>query len=141
MIAAYNKAEVTLSPAAKQTRQSAIRAKEEEYQGREQKLQQRIQQRQMELVRPIMEQINKIIDQIRVDEGYALVFDAGSNAGVLVSADKTLDITDKVLGRLRSVATTGGRPAGAAPATKQTPPGAPVAAPAGVSRPKTPPAR
>jgi len=140
MIADYNKQEATLAAAAKETRQKAIREKEEQYQQKTQQLQQQAQQRQVQLVQPIMEQINKVINEIRAQEGYAMILDAGSSAGVIVAADTTLNITDKVIARMKAA----GPARAAAPAAKPrgTPPaGAPVSAPAGVSRPRTPPKR
>jgi outer membrane protein len=142
MIADYNKQEISLSPAAKQTRQTAIRTREDAFQKRTQELEQRAQQRQMELVQPIMERVQKVIADIRSEEGYAMIFDAGSNAGVLVAADTTLNITDKVLARMGVKPTTqSAAPAGvAAPSGTARPAGgAPLSAPAGVTRPKTPP--
>jgi len=140
MIAEYNRQEVSLSPAAKDTRQKAIREKEDQYQKKTQELQQQAQQRQVELVQPIMEQINKIIGQLRAQEGYAMIFDAGSSAGVVVAADTTLNLTDKVIARLKAAGPP--KPVSAAPGrTPARPAGAPASAPAGVSRPKTPPTR
>lgn len=137
MIADYNKQEISLSPAAKQTRQTAIRAREDAFQKRTQELEQRAQQRQVELVQPIMEKVQKVIADIRAEDGYAMIFDAGSNAGVLVAADTTLNITDKVLARMGVKATAqSAAPAGVAPRPAG---GAPLSAPAGVTRPKTPP--
>lgn len=134
LIADYNKQEVSLSPQAKETRQKDIRAKEEEYQRRTQELQQQVRAREAELVRPIMEQINKVIDELRAEEGYSMIFDAENQAGVVVAADKNLDLTEKVLARLRAAGppTSASRPTGAtqrpaAPAAQQ---------PSGVQRPK-----
>ena len=131
MVADFRKAEATLSPAAKETRMRAIQQKEEEYEGRTQQLQQQAQQKQMELIRPITEQVQKIIADLRTEENYALIFDVGNGAGVLVAADTTLDLTPKVLARLQSVAKSGpaggaARPAAAGPTTQ----------PAGVQRPR-----
>jgi outer membrane protein len=135
LIADYNKQEVSLSPQAKETRQKDIRAKEEEYQRRTQELQQQVRSREAELVRPIMEQINKVIDELRAEEGYSMIFDAENQAGVVVAADKNLDLTEKVLARLRAVGppTSASRPAGTTPQR----PAAPAAQqPSGVQRPK-----
>ena len=92
-VSAYNKAEPTLSPTAKAARQKDIQTKQSEYQQRVQQLEQQAQQRQAELMRPIMQQINKVIEQIRAEDGLAMVFDAGNQAGVVVAADSSLDIT------------------------------------------------
>lgn len=135
LIADYNKDEVSLSPQAKETRQKDIRAKEEEYQRRTQELQNQVRQREAELVRPIMEQINKVLDNLRAEEGYSMIFDAENQAGVVVAADKNLDLTEKVLARLRAA----GPPAAAARPSGQGAtqrPTAPAAQPSGVQRPK-----
>ena len=133
LIAAYNKDEVSLSPQAKETRQKDIRTKEEEYQRRTQELQQQVRQREADLVRPIMEQINKVIDELRAEEGYTMIFDAENQAGVVVAADKNLDLTDKVLARLRAAGppTAASRPTGAGTQRPVAP-----GQPSGVQRPK-----
>ena len=151
MIADYNKQEISLSPAAKETRQKTIRAREEAFQKRTQELEQRAQQRQLELVQPIMEKVQKVISDIRAEGNYAMIFDAGSNAGVLVAADTSLNITNQVLARMGVKPTTAQNTAPALPGAASATPaansnkrpagGAPLSAPAGVTRPKTPPTR
>jgi outer membrane protein len=130
MIADYQKQEATLSPTAKQTKQKEIRDKEDSYQKRTQELEQTAQQRQNELVRPIMEQINKLI---------AYVLDAGSAAGVVVAADKSLDITDKVIQRLKAAGPIAATPTPTVADTAKKPgvKSPPTSKPAGVSRPKS----
>jgi outer membrane protein len=128
LVAAYTKAEVTLSPAAKETRQKAIREREAAYQARTEQMQQQAQQRQGELLGPIMEQINKAIGDVRNAEGYTFIFDVGAQGGVVVAADTTLNVTDKVIARLKVIA--------AAPKTPAT--GPTMGAPAGITKPKTP---
>jgi outer membrane protein len=133
LLAAYQKAEATLSPAAKTARQKEITGKRDEYEKRAQQLQAQAQQRQRELVGPVMTQINQIIDAIRREEGYAMIFDAGAGGGAIVAADTALDITDKVIARLK---TTTPAPATTTPTKAPTP--GPVSQPAGVTRPRTP---
>jgi outer membrane protein len=139
MIADYQKQEATLSPTAKQTKQKEIRDKEDSYQKRTQELEQTAQQRQNELVRPIMEQINKLIEQVRAEDGYAYVLDAGSAAGVVVAADKSLDITDKVIQRLKAAGPIAATPTPTVADTAKKPgvKSPPTSKPAGVSRPKS----
>jgi len=94
----------------------------------------------VELVQPIMERVQKVISEIRTEDGYAMIFDAGSNAGVLVAADTTLNITNKVLAKMGVKPTAQAAPGAGAPTAAQRPAGgAPLAAPAGVTRPKSPP--
>jgi outer membrane protein len=132
LVDAYNKQELILSPAAKETKQKEIRTREEQYQERIQRLQQQAQQREQDLVRPIMQQINQVINTIRAEEGYAMIFDVAAQGGSVVAADTTLDITGRVIARLRTTAAAT-KPA-ARPAGATSPP-----QPAGVSRPKNPP--
>jgi outer membrane protein len=128
MMAAYSKAEPTLSPAAKAGRQKAIQEKQSEYEKRAQDLQQKAQERQAEIFRPIMQHINQVIEQIRAEDGYAMIFDAGNQSGVVVAADSTLDITNKVIERLKS--------AGPVSTTPTKPPAGPTLKPTGPVRPK-----
>lgn len=129
LVAAYDKDAVTLSPAAKETRQKTIRDREATYQQRAQQLEQKMNQRQAELVQPIMDKVQQVINDIRAEEGYAMIFDAAAASPVLVAADKNLDITEKVLTRLRTTAS-------AAPATPK--PAGAQPQPAGVTRPPKP---
>ncbi|GAC1477145.1 MAG: hypothetical protein NVS1B4_19320 [Gemmatimonadaceae bacterium] len=137
LIAEYNKQEITLSPTAKEARQKTIRGKEEDYQKRARLLEQQAQQRQAELVQPIMDRIKLVIDDVRREDGYTIIFDAGAQGSGIVAADKNLDITDRVLARLRTVAAT---PLPAAKADSDSKrggaKGAPAGAPAGVTKQK-----
>lgn len=137
MVADFQKVQATLSPAARETRMRTLQQREEEYQQRTEQLQQQAQQRQMELIKPITDQVQKVIADLRQEEGYTLIFDVGNGAGVLVAADTTLDITQKVLTRLASAPkptitaapSSPARPAAAGPT---------LGSPAGVQRPKPP---
>jgi len=135
MIADYQKVQATLASTVRDQREAAIRKKQEDYQTRAGALDQQMQQRQMELVKPIMDQIRKVLDDIRQEEGYAFILDAGSDAGVIVAADRNLDITEKVISRLKPVAA--GAPGSLPKATDSTKaPVGPRSTPAGVTRPK-----
>lgn len=139
MVADYQKNEATLSPAVKATRTKDLRDREQAYQQHVQELQQTAQQREAELIRPIMEQINKIIEQIRSENHYIFILDAGSQAGVVVAADSSLDITDQVIKRLVAAGpvATKAAPMATPSATPRT--GAASPKPTGVARPKSTP--
>jgi outer membrane protein len=127
---AYSKEEPNLQGAAKDARLKTLREKEQGFQAQAQKLQDQAQQRQEELMAPIMEGVRKALDDVRMDGGYSFIFDVAAGA-FIVSADKNLDITDRVVAKMRlSAPKVIGAPA--RPAT------GPAAAPAGISTKKPP---
>ncbi len=92
-----------LDSATRGTRGRAIAEREQSYQQRANSLNQQMQNRQAELVRPIMEQLQKVLETLRNEEHYSMIFDVAAGSGsVVVSADKSLDITAKVLARLKT---------------------------------------
>lgn len=123
MIATYQKQETSLTAAQKEAKQKALRDFQGQLQEKNQQLQQQAQQRQNELMAPIMEQVKKVLDDIRTEDGYAMIITGDPN--LILSYDKNLDITDRVVARLRTVAAT---------PTQVPKPGAPVSSPAGVTR-------
>ncbi|MBV9879688.1 MAG: OmpH family outer membrane protein [Gemmatirosa sp.] len=142
MVSAYQKEQATMTPAAKTAREKVLQTRQGEYQQRAQALQARGQQREQELSGQFEGLVRDAINDVRTSDGYAMVFASGANSAML-SGDKSLDITDKVLARMRTIAST--RPTASAPsrpAAQQAAPapttGAPVAAPAGAARPKSP---
>jgi outer membrane protein len=71
--------------------------------------------------------VQAVIETIRSEDNYAVILDVGAQVSVVVAADKRLDLTDRVLARLKSQ----GIPAATAP-----PASGAVPQPAGVTRPK-----
>ncbi len=124
---AYKKEELTLSPAVKEAKLKVLREKQAEYQDRVQKLNDQAQAREGELMQPILDNVRRVLDDIRAEAGYSFIFDVSAGA-VIVSADKNLDITDRVLAKLKSLAPRA--------ATKAAP--GPTSAPAGVTTKKPP---
>ena len=111
-----------LDSSARETRRKSVGQREVEYQTRARGLDSTMQARQAQLVKPIMERVQSVIESIRTEDGYAMIFDVGSQTSVVVAADKKLDLTERVLARLKSQPAT--------PATGAVP------QPAGVTRPK-----
>lgn len=123
MATQFDKDSPTLDSATRTRRGNAVRTREAEYQNRARMLDSTMQTRQAELVRPIMEQVQKVIEAIRTEDNYSMILDVGSQASVVVAADKKLDLTDRVLARLKTMPVPGAT-------------GGPVTTPAGVTRPK-----
>lgn len=129
MVADYSKAQATLTAAQRETREKAIRDKQTEFGQRTEKLQQNAQQREQAVMQPIMDQIRTVIEEMRKQGGYAMIFDVSSSNGFVVAADKSLDLTPQVVTRVKAL-----KPAASAAPAR----GGATAAPAGVTRPKTP---
>ena len=131
MVTQYQKDEPRLTAADKERRQRAIGLKEDSLRGRQQQLEQQATQRQNELMAPIMEAVRKVLEDIRAEDGYAMILSSEPGASSILAADKNLDITDRVVARLKTMAAVKPGPATQRPAGAQN-------APAGVTRPRPP---
>lgn len=130
MLSSYQKKEPTMTAAQKDAAQKAMNTMEQDLQAKNSQFQQQFQQRTTEVMAPITEAVRKVLDDIRAEDGYAIIFANDPGGSSIVAADKNLDITDRVVARLRTVAVNTKPGAVAAPK-----PGAP----AGVTSPKKPP--
>jgi len=123
LAAAFDRDAPKLDSVTRETRGKAIRDREAQYQARARMLDSTMQDRQAQLVKPIMERVQGVIETLRAEEGYSFILDVGSQASVVVAADKKLDLTDRVLARLKTM-----------PAITTTPTRPLVPTPAGVIR-------
>src|SRR5262249_46390028 len=125
LVTSYQQVQGTLTAAQRTSREASIRAKQQEFQQRATALEARATQHQADLIQPIMEQIRGVIEQLRLEGGYLAVFDAGSQSGVVVAMDTSLDLTEKVIAKLKAAgpAKTSTKPS--VPATPVKPSAAP----------------
>ena len=133
MYDAYLKEQATLTPAQKEAREKALQTKNAEFDQKVGQMDQDMQKRQYDLIQPMMAQIREVLDKIREEEHYTFIFDVGNDPGLIVAADKNLDITDRVVARLKPVTATVTR------TDSSKAPGAAKGAPAGVTKPPTKP--
>jgi len=124
MMAAFDRDAPKLDSVTRESRRTTIGQREVEYSSRARGLDSTMQARQAELVKPIMQRVQTVIETIRAEDGYALILDVGAQVSVVVAADKKLDLTDRVLARLKAQ--------GPPPVTSSST----VPQPAGVTRPK-----
>jgi outer membrane protein len=96
----YQQRSLTLSPDARRTEEQRVMAKQRELEAQAEQLQLEANRKQTDLMQPVMDQVEKAIETIRVEGGYAIIFDAASAA--MVSADTTLDLTTQVITRLKA---------------------------------------
>jgi outer membrane protein len=88
-----------LSEQARTQRQQQFQTQAQALQQRAAQVQQSAAQKQNELLAPVMQRIEEAISAVRQEGGFAMLFDAATDA--IVSADTTLDVTERVLARLR----------------------------------------
>ena len=133
----FNKTEATLSVAARAERRDALQKKQAGWEVEAGQIQQKVVDARAAASRPLMQMFKTVIDEIRAEDGYTFIFDVGSEGQGIVAADKNLDISDKVLARLRTAAAkaAASRPA----ATPAGPPRGPVGSATSPVRPTTPP--
>jgi outer membrane protein len=125
LVSAYQKDAARLDTASRVRRETAIRTKQDEYRQRASGLEEQLNQRRDALLNPIMERIRQALEQVRTEDGYSMILNNDPQGSLIASADKNLDITERVVARLRTLAAS----SPARPAT-----GAPVPAPSGVTR-------
>lgn len=104
MVSQYQSQSVMLSADAKKQKESEIVTKRTGFEQRAQTLQQTAGKRQEELMKPIMDKVQAAITEIRSQDGYAMIFDVASEA--FVAADPALDITNRVIEKLKAAAPT-----------------------------------
>ena len=98
----FNRTSLVLSPAAKQQRQQELVQMQQRTQQQVQDLRDRATSREQELMAPISQRVNAVIEGIRAEFNYAMIFDAASQSGALVTADRSLDISQLVIQRLQA---------------------------------------
>ncbi|HEU4699791.1 MAG TPA: OmpH family outer membrane protein [Gemmatimonadales bacterium] len=101
---AYDQAAVGLSPSQRDARRKELDDLRTRSEQRAQQLQQQIAQRQNELLDPVQQRVMTAIEAVRREGGFAMIFDVASPSSSIVAADKGLDITDKVIARLKTAA-------------------------------------
>lgn len=89
-----------LSPTNRTTRQRELQQQQERLQTRYDEIQQAMGRREQELLSPMQERLTAIIDGIRAEGTYAVIFDIGAQSGLVISMDRSLDITARVLQRI-----------------------------------------
>ena len=99
--AAYNQSKAMLSQSQRDAREKALKAQGDSLQGRLQALRDKVDAKERELLTPMQTRLQAIIDGIRAEGNFAMVIDLDNPASAnIVSYDKSLDITDRVLRRL-----------------------------------------
>jgi outer membrane protein len=97
----FDQQSIALSPAARAAKQKDLQTMQQRVEQRSTELQERLRQREQELLGPLRARINSVIQGIRAEMNYSVVFDADAAGGLVAAADPALNITARVLQRLR----------------------------------------
>jgi outer membrane protein len=133
MMAAFERDSSSLSQSDRVQRFTAMQLYDGRYRDTLQALEEEAQTQQAEAMQPLFDQIRVALEDLRQAEGYAMIFDIGNQANAIVAMDRNLDLSDKVLLRVRAASTT--RPATPPTTPEATRPPGPVSQPAGARRP------
>ncbi len=134
LLTAFQRDSATMSVDDRNKRFAAMQAYDAAYRDTLESLQAEAQQKQGEAMQPLFDVIRLALEEVRVADGLSMIFDLGAQVNPIVAMDKNLDVSDKVIARIRTMPQA--RPATPVPTPATTParPG-PVQQPAGVRRP------
>jgi len=100
-VQAFDQASIALSPAAKDVKRRELQQLQDRITQRSSELDARARARNQELLAPYQARINTIIQGIRAEGNYAIIFDADAQGNGIVAADPMLNLTSKVIERVR----------------------------------------
>ena len=101
-VADFEQQQVMLSPTSRAAKRKELDTKNQSLQQRQQDVQQRLAQRERELLQPMQERLSAVIDGVRAEGNYTMIIDLGAQGLGIVTYDKSLDITERVLARLKT---------------------------------------
>lgn len=97
----FQQQEPMLSASNRAARRKELETKNTELQTKARDLQQKLVVKERELLQPMQDRLTAIIEGIRAESNYAMIIDLGSQGLGIVTYDKGLDITERVIQRLR----------------------------------------
>jgi outer membrane protein len=98
----FDQKSVMLSPTERTAKRKDLQGQQQKLEQRTQELQQRAATRERELLDPIQSKVNSVIEGIRAAGNYAIIFDVSSPNNGIVTADKGLDLTQRVIQQLKA---------------------------------------
>jgi outer membrane protein len=98
----FEQQSVLLSPTQRAAKRKDLEGQQKKLETRTQELQQRAATRERELLDPIQSKVNSVIEGMRASGNYAIIFDVSAPNSCIVTADKSLDLTQKVIQQLKT---------------------------------------
>jgi outer membrane protein len=98
----FDQQSVMLSPTQRAAKRKDLQAQQQKLEQRTQELQQKAATRERELLDPIQTKVNSVIEGVRAAGNYAVIFDVSSPNNGIVTADKALDLTQRIIQQLKA---------------------------------------
>jgi outer membrane protein len=98
----FEQKSVMLSATAKTAKRKELEGQRDRFEQRASELRDRASQREQQLLAPLHGKVNGAIEGVRADGGYAFIFDVSANDGLIVAVDKSLDVTQKVIDKVKA---------------------------------------
>jgi outer membrane protein len=98
----FDQQSVMLSPTQRAAKRKDLQAQQQKLEQRTQELQQQAATRERELLDPIQTKVNSVIEGVRAAGNYAMIFDVSAPNNGIVTADKSLDLTQRVIQQLKA---------------------------------------
>jgi outer membrane protein len=98
----FDQQSVMLSPTQRAAKRKELQAQQQKLEQRTQELQQRAASRERELLDPIQTKVNSVIEGVRAAGNYAMIFDVSAPNNGIVTADKSIDLTQRVIQQLKA---------------------------------------
>lgn len=100
--AEFEQKSVMLSATAKTAKRKDLEAQRDRLERRANELRDKATQREQDLLAPLHKRVNDAIESVRADGGYSLIFDVSANEGLIVAVDKSLEVTQKVIDKIKA---------------------------------------
>jgi outer membrane protein len=98
----FEQKSVMLSATAKTAKRRDLEAQRTRLEQRATELREKAAQREQELLAPLHGKVNEAIEGVRAEGGFAVIFDVSANEGLIVAVDKSLEVTQKVIDKIKA---------------------------------------
>src|SRR3954464_7613495 len=98
----FDQQSVMLSPTQRAAKRKDLQTQQQKLEQRTQELQTQAATRERELLDPIQTKVNSVIEGVRAAGNYAMIFDVSAPNNGIVTADKSLDLTQRIIQQLKS---------------------------------------
>jgi outer membrane protein len=101
LVTEFQQQEAMLTATVRQQRRQALESRGQEMQRQAGEIQNRIARREVELLQPMQQRLLAVLEGMRAEQNLTMVIDIGAREHGIVTWDRSLDITQRVIDRLR----------------------------------------